>query len=706
MHDAAAADLQRSGIAPADAEKVGMFSVDNAREIDPALKPWPALVITYFDLDGEVATFDDRPFYRLRYYPPERRGFAPYSGPKYVQPPRSPTLPYLPPLDDWRQIAADADRPLMITEGEKKTLAGRLAGFSIVGLGGVFNFTGSDRTSLEPTLAAFKWAGRQVVVAFDSDAETNPAVLTAEARIVHELQTVRGARCRIVRLPQHGEAKVGIDDYLVEHGPDALVRLCEATQPLGGLDAKVIALNRHVAWIERENMVYDLNAHLFLGKDAFLAGSRYSTLTHIGQSAKARSGPKVISVAKTWLTHPHAQRYSEALFRPGEGLTVQGEHGLAMNLWTGWQPGEGDVRPFLELSEFLFGDLPPEHRELPLRLLAHKAQHPADKIPLALVLLGSQGSGKTLWAECIRDAFTPYGVSVSSKAFTSDFQGWLEQSLIAVINEAAADDMRAGAETLKSLISDMRQPMNEKYRPARQINSYTMYILVANKRDVGEFDADDRRMIVVPCPPKREKAFYDRIIAWRRAGGSAALLGYLLRYDLGDWQPPAGAPMTAEKYMAYVESLTPAQRLAEEMRTAGEHTVKLWLDQAVAWAQVAEVGNDGAAAREARVVLDTVGHIQIRPWYSPQELALIFPSITQSLQSRGQRLGAGALSRQLRDSGVPYLQCSDDPRGFHIQGTVRQYLVVAEFDDWREPVSQADFERLMKVWPRYGAARR
>ena len=61
------------------------------------------------------------------------------------------------------------------------------------------------------------------------------------------------------------------------------------------------------------------------------------------------------------------------------------------------------------------------------------------------------------------------------------------------------------------------------------------------------------------------------------------------------------------------------------------------------------------------------------------------------------------ISRELRDTGVPFLVNADDPRGFHHNGEIKQYLVVSNFEEWKTPVRQADFDRLMKTWPTYGS---
>src|SRR5262249_13790793 len=94
---------------------------------------------------------------------------------------------------------------------------------------------GIGERKLIPDLAAIPWQGRTVFICFDSDAATNNMVCSAERHLADALSR-QGASGRIVRLPQ-GEpaaagtpAKVGLDDYLIAHGADALRDLLGAQQ--------------------------------------------------------------------------------------------------------------------------------------------------------------------------------------------------------------------------------------------------------------------------------------------------------------------------------------------------------------------------------------------------------------------------------------------------------------------------------------------
>lgn len=711
----AAADLARSGISLKDAARAGFAAVDNAQDIHPDFEPSPALLIPYVDpWSGGAVEYTDahglaQPFGRIRYLadPPVRRSRNPFKKPKvqrYAQPPGSGVHAYFPVVrgTDWKAIAADHTYPLVVVEGEKKALAATLEGFATVGLGGVYNFYANG--VLLPELDRFKWAGREVYICFDSDAAENPDIQAAEARLASELSLRRGAVLYLVRLPAAGDgSKQGIDDYLVNEGADALDDLLARAPRLRKIDAAVLALNESVAWIEKEGAIYDLRSKEFIQKTHFVNGSVYSSLEVIAPNAKG-TGVKRLSVAEEWLKHPHAQRYDYVLFRPDDPSPVirTTAGGLALNMWTGWDPVEGDVDPFLELTEYLFADLD-DHADLPLKLLAFKAQNPGRKVPLALVLVGPQGCGKSLWAECVREAFHPYTAEIPSTALGSQFNGWAERTLIGVMNEAREDQLQKHAPTLRAMISDKRTMLNEKFRAARQIDSYTQYIITSNDRGAGAYSADDRRMIVVSCPNKREHAFYRKVAAWKNAGGGQALLHFLLTLDLQGWEPPQQAPLTAEKYMAYMESLTPIQRLAEEMKTADEHVIVLWIQSALMWAQQAEISSNLQHARYAKEIRDSLSSIQIRPWYTPEELAMLFPAIVSQLHgaTRGAR-PAGELSKELRTAGITYLRSADDPRGFRWRGSIRQYLIVAEPEEWAKPLRQSEFERLMNHFPRYG----
>src|SRR5690606_12717041 len=153
--------------------------------------------------------------------------------------------------------------------------------------------------------------------------------------------------------------------------------------------------------------------------------------------------------------------------------------------------------------------------------------------------------------------------------------------------------------------------------------------------------------------------------------------------DLQGWTPPRRAPMTAAKRMSYREGMTPVQLLADDMRTSSYNTLLYWIDLADQYGAKLEVGGDVARVAEGRAIREAITYIQVRPWYTAEELATLFPTVMAQVYSvsRGQTMTPGLLGRALRDSGIPFLVNRDNPDGFMWQGRVRQYLVISQFED-------------------------
>lgn len=702
----AASDLERSGIWPEQAEYAEMYPVENARDIYEDFHPLPALVIPYLDpRTGEALTFErdgqQVPFARVRYLkePPKRRGQR--KSQRYGQPLKSGVHPYFPRVEgsDWSDVFEDTSIPICITEGEKKALASCLAGVPTVGLGGVFNFM--NEGDLLPALRDIEWKGRTAFLTFDSDAATNPMIMTAEARLADQLSRL-GAEVHIVRLPdgKNGE-KIGIDDYLVAYGPEVYHATMFETQRMSTVDLEVTKLNQHLMWIEQEGKALELKTGIYMGRETLRSGSVYSSRKLIVPNAKGGS-PKEVSIADKWLSHHGANRVSRTVFDPStdESVLVEGLDTLVYNQWKGWSPEEGSVEPFLKLNEHIFKNLPSDLQDFPLKLMAYKFQNPHVKIPLALVLIGTQGSGKSMWANIMRTAAGDYGVEVPSEALASDFNGWLERAVVAVMDEAKPEYVSRGGASLKRLISEQAMMLNEKYRVSKQIKQYAQFILTSNDRRVGSYDADDRRMFVVNCADAHPKGrdFYTAIADWwQNREGAAKVCNYLLNFDLKGWVPPTRAPLTDEKIMAREENSSPVERLAEEMQTADENLVKMWIDNALASAKMAEMSQDNGVAARAREVTDALKRIQLRPFYTPDELAMLFPMMVEQLYSnkRMKNTPAGEISRQLRECGIKTLRNTDDPKGFKRNGRYHRYLVIADMQGLPMEMSQNKFDQLM-----------
>ena len=133
--------------------------------------------------------------------------FPALGGMKYSQPPGTSARLYVP-------FAVSAG-PVIIAEGEKKTLAACQAGFNAAGIGGLWNWLSNGEPIVD--LNAMEWNSREVTIIPDSDVFQRIDLLRAVYALGREIQS-RGANVLVAQIPQTGAAKVGLDDYLVADG--------------------------------------------------------------------------------------------------------------------------------------------------------------------------------------------------------------------------------------------------------------------------------------------------------------------------------------------------------------------------------------------------------------------------------------------------------------------------------------------------------
>ncbi len=224
--------LEASGLGVEIIEQAKLYSADDERiaEILNWDEPqsWDGgLVIPYLDVDGE-----DTGYSRVRPNTPRR---CDGKRVRYESPREKTNKAYFPPgfdknASEW-----------LITEGEKKALAAMQAGFSCIGLSGIWSWAkkqeedtekNSDDSKLRkliPDLEELGWTNRIVHIVFDSDTADKPVIQHAECELAKLLKS-KGADVRIARLPGNPEVKVGLDDFLLEYGADGPTQLRKILQ--------------------------------------------------------------------------------------------------------------------------------------------------------------------------------------------------------------------------------------------------------------------------------------------------------------------------------------------------------------------------------------------------------------------------------------------------------------------------------------------
>ncbi len=135
-------------------------------------------------------------------------------------------------LPEVHAYLQDSQKPVIITEGEKKALAATLAELPTIALTGNHGWNIGKTNELLPELSRYIDHKLWIAV-YDSDAKINPDFHRSLARMAFALSKF-DCQLYAVYLPSMGNGKVGIDDYLVEHGKtiDDLTRYINETKTL------------------------------------------------------------------------------------------------------------------------------------------------------------------------------------------------------------------------------------------------------------------------------------------------------------------------------------------------------------------------------------------------------------------------------------------------------------------------------------------
>ena len=223
-------DLKKSNLDLEDIKKYN-WSIINTTEINAGEKLKGILGFTKYDNQSIlkacnyilVIPYPQTKYSRARLYPP-------INGTKYLQPSGITPSPYI--LPEVAKIKNKPHKPVIFTEGEKKTLCLLKHGFNAIGLPGVWTFksTKQDLPFLKE-LEDWNWQGRTVHICFDSDAVFNPNVRKAQLELSIKLW-VRDALVKIIQLPQPNHIeKYGVDDLIEAKGLKQFQKFYKEAKP-------------------------------------------------------------------------------------------------------------------------------------------------------------------------------------------------------------------------------------------------------------------------------------------------------------------------------------------------------------------------------------------------------------------------------------------------------------------------------------------
>ncbi len=252
---------------------------------------------------------------------------------------------------------------------------------------------------------------------------------------------------------------------------------------------------------------------------------------------------------REWLEHPERK-----VVMPDQvGFDPTGtDANIRCNLWTGWPsaPRSGSCECLVDLLMYLCGaeDDPGGLADWVLDWLAYPLQNPGAKMQSALLVHGPEGTGKNTFFGAIGAIYGRYYAPISQVELESDYNGWASGKLFVVGNEVVQRvELYHQQGRLKTLVTEPRWVINEKFMPARFENNHANFVFFSNRLDIARLDQNDRRYCVIWTPEPRDASFYRHVNAEIAAGGIAALHDMLMRRQLGAFGPHSKPPLTRSK---------------------------------------------------------------------------------------------------------------------------------------------------------------
>jgi Domain of unknown function (DUF3854) len=220
------AALTASGITPEHAALRGYETITEAdarrladiKIVKDARHLMPGLLVPLLDPAGSTWGYQYRPD------KPRRRGDG--KPVKYETPWQQRNGLDIPPGPIVGPLLGIPQIPLWITEGTKKADAAALRGLCCVAIPGVWSWIGTNTAGGKVALPDWRDCalnGRRVILAFDGDVARKNEVQQGLKGLASYL-SIKGARIEYLWLPDTDE-KTGLDDYLIEHDTDELMRL-------------------------------------------------------------------------------------------------------------------------------------------------------------------------------------------------------------------------------------------------------------------------------------------------------------------------------------------------------------------------------------------------------------------------------------------------------------------------------------------------
>ena len=275
------------------------------------------------------------------------------------------------------------------------------------------------------------------------------------------------------------------------------------------------------------------------------------------------SKPNVV-ISNFWV-NPLTLLYDQTAFTPNVTSPT------TLNYWTGHTTSPIANNNYAIIDDYLLkvicNDDSASHWYL-LRFLAHMLQFPEEKPGIVPVLIGGQGTGKGVFFQLLKAIWSKTTLLVSDvNAVVGQFNAALERHYVVCMDEALFSGDKKSLDRLKSIVTEPTIRIEQKYQPARSIDSLHRFFAATNHDQFAHVEKDERRFFFlrVSSVHKQDADYFKRLCDSFSDGQTLeGFVAFLLSLDLAEFNIRE-RPKTTEYDSQRIKSLDKFERYWNEV---------------------------------------------------------------------------------------------------------------------------------------------
>jgi hypothetical protein len=251
------------------------------------------------------------------------------------------------------------------------------------------------------------------------------------------------------------------------------------------------------------------------------------------------------------------------------------------------------ARPWLRHVIKVYG----KHARHIIYFLAHRVQHPEDKINHALLLGGPPGIGKDTLLEPVKHAIGPWNfLEVSPKQMMGRFNGFLKSIILRIseVRDLGEFDRFTFYDHMKVYTAappDVLRVDEKNIREHYVLNVCGVIMTTNHKMDGLYLPPDDRRHYVAWSQCTKDdftEAYWNKLWEWYPTGGNQHVTAYLANLDLEKFNAKAPPPKTAAFWAIVDAGRAPEDAELADVLDALGNPLAVTLSQIIARAPAAD----------------------------------------------------------------------------------------------------------------------